>query len=78
MVNKITWQKAGHVNEPGRYLFTFGYLTITLEDLAVWNRLPDAAFTLVRLPAPAEDSPEEFHLGAFEIPAHPTSDPPQS
>ena len=75
MVNKITWQKAGHVTEPGRYMFTFGYLTVTAEDLAIWKQFPDATFTLVEMPraAPeiATDPPaEEFHLGAFELPSH--------
>jgi hypothetical protein len=76
LVNKITWQKAGHVTEPGRYMFTFGYLTVTAEDLAIWKQFPDATFTLVEMPrAAAEiatDPPaEEFHLGAFELPSHP-------
>jgi hypothetical protein len=85
VVNKITWQKAGRVTEPGRYMFTFGWLTITAEDLRVWERFPDAAFTLLRLPAgsvrtSSQDSlpansygdivADEFHLGAFEIPLH--------
>ena len=74
LVNKITWQKAGHVTEPGRYMFTFGYLTVTAEDLAIWNQFPDATFTLVEMPrVAAEDATdpptEEFHLGAFELPA---------
>jgi hypothetical protein len=73
LVNKITWQKAGHVTEPGRYMFTFGYLTVTTEDLAIWKQFPGAAFTLVEMPRPATESPadapaEEFHLGAFELP----------
>jgi len=83
VVNKITWQKAGHVTQPGRYMFTFGWLTVTAEDLFVWQQFPDAAFTLVPLPPgssrvssqdtlPAnsygEVVPDEFHLGAFEIP----------
>jgi hypothetical protein len=67
VVNKITWQKAGHVTEPGRYMFTFGWLTVAAEDLAVWEQFPDAVFTLVKSVA-APDSPEEFHLGAFELP----------
>lgn len=50
MVNKITWQKAGRVAVPGRYMFTFGWLIITADDLRVWEQFPDAAFTLVRLP----------------------------
>jgi hypothetical protein len=75
LVNKITWQKAGHVTEPGRYMFTFGFLTVTAEDLAIWKQFPDATFTLVEIPRVAEnptDLPtEEFHLGAFELPPHP-------
>ena len=34
MVTKITWQKAGHVTEPGRYMFRFGWLNVAAEDLA--------------------------------------------
>jgi len=74
VVNKISWQKAGHVTEPGRYMFTFGYLTVTAEDLAIWRQFPDATFTLVEVPRAAAEQPtdspaEEFHLGAFELPA---------
>lgn len=81
MVNKITWKKAGGITEPGRYMFTFGYLTVTAEDLAIWKQFPEAAFTLVEVPraqeahpgthgeAPADPPAEEFHLGAFELPA---------
>ena len=36
-VNKVTWQQVGRVTEPGRYMFKFGWLTITAEDLAVWS-----------------------------------------
>ena len=71
MVNKISWQKAGGVTEPGRYMFTFGWLTVTAADLAIWQQFPQAMFTLVELPAnPDSESPSsEFHLGAFELPA---------
>jgi hypothetical protein len=44
-------------------MFKFGWLTITAEDLAVWQQMPDAAFTLVTTTAEAED---EFRLGVFE------------
>ncbi len=77
MVNKITWQKAGRVTEPGRYMFTFGWLNVTAQDLAVWRQFPDAAFTLVQLPPQdaaqdgSQDVSEEFHLGAFELPEPP-------
>jgi hypothetical protein len=75
-VSKVTWQKVGHVTEPGRYMFRFGWLTIVPDDLAIWAQFPDASFTLVHTSAPplaAEaDNPvvgtEEFHLGAFELP----------
>ena len=75
MVDKITWHKVGQVREPGRYMYTFGWLTIAAEDLAVWEQFPEAAFTLVKSAAPrapdvadAPEGAEEFHLGAFELP----------
>ena len=73
-ITKITWQKAGRVTEPGRYMFRFGWLTVTAEDLAIWQQFPEAAFTLVDLPDGAEDGLEEFHLGAFELPPPPAPD----
>ena len=72
-VNKVTWQQAGHVTEPGRYMFRFGWLTITADDLAIWQAYPNAAFTLIgpTAPAPAEvdEQPagDEFRLGIFEL-----------
>jgi hypothetical protein len=81
VVNKISWQKAGGVTEPGRYMFTFGWLTVTAEDLAVWKQYPQATFTLVKLPTAtageteASEVAEEFHLGAFELPL--AASPPQ-
>jgi hypothetical protein len=70
VVNKITWQKAGRVTEPGRYMFTFGWLTIAAEDLTVWEQFPDAVFTLVKMTT-ATDATEEFRLGAFELRENP-------
>jgi hypothetical protein len=64
-VHKVTWAQVGRVAEPGRYLFTFGWLTITAEDLAIWEQHPGAAFTLV-IQSPT-DAVEEYHLGAFEL-----------
>jgi hypothetical protein len=78
-VNKVTWQQVGHVTEPGRYMFRFGWLTIAADDLAIWTQFPDASFTLVQTSAPALEvvteaadkaSPaetDEFHLGAFQL-----------
>ena len=47
-VNKITWALAGRVTDPGRYMLKFGWLTITANDLAIWQAYPNAAFTLIR------------------------------
>jgi len=72
-VNKITWALAGRVTDPGRYMFTFGWLTITANDLAIWQAYPNAAFTLIRTltspPAKTDEEPvgEEFRLGTFEL-----------
>ena len=72
-VNKITWALAGRVTDPGRYMFKFGWLTITANDLAIWQAYPNAAFTLIRTltspPAKPDDEPvgEEFRLGTFEL-----------
>ncbi len=50
-VNKITRAQAGHVTDPGRYMFRFGWLTITAEKAC-----PNAACTLISgtAPPPAE------------------------
>ena len=72
-VNKITWAQVGLVTEPGRYMFKFGWLTITAEDLAVWKQSPSAEFTLYSTvtPRPADETEEqvgeEFRLGTFEL-----------
>lgn len=74
MVNKISWHKAGHVTEPGRYMFTFGWLTVTAEDIAVWKQFPHARFTLVQTATTADarettaETGDEFRLGAFDLP----------
>ena len=72
-VNKVTWALAGRVTDPGRYLFRFGWLTITADDLAIWQAYPNAAFTVIRTltspPAETDKEPvgEEFRLGTFEL-----------
>ena len=74
-VNKVTWSQVGRVTEPGRYMFRFGWLTVTAEDLAVWERFPRAAFTLYR--TPATEVEDEFRLGTFELPDDDLSPPDQ-
>ena len=72
-VNKITWPQVGGVNEPGRYMYTFGWLTITADDLAVWDKHPNASFTLIGCASAAEVGDaaavagEEFRLGSFDL-----------
>ena len=57
-VDKITWDRVGRVTEPGRYMYTFGWLTITAGDLDIWKQYPQAAFTLMatEIFAPSSDS----------------------
>jgi hypothetical protein len=66
-VNKIIWAQVGRVPEPGRYMFKFGFLTITAEDLAVWEQYPNAAFTLIKTATLTDEAAEEFRLGTFEL-----------
>jgi hypothetical protein len=75
-VNKMTWAQVGRVTEPGRYMFKFGWLTVTADDLAIWQKYPTAAFTLystsVATAPETEDETqeavrEEFRLGTFEL-----------
>lgn len=67
-VEKITWDRVGRVTEPGRYMYTFGWLTITAGDLDIWKQYPQAAFTLLAHHAERDETVgEEFHLGAFDI-----------
>jgi hypothetical protein len=65
VVNKISWAQVGQVREPGRYMFKFGWLTVTADDLAIWKQFPGAAFTLV--PLQSTDAGEEYRLGLFDI-----------
>jgi len=67
-VGKITWDRVGRVTEPGRYMYTFGWLTITAGDLDIWKQYPQAAFTLLsQYSDPDAVAADEFHLGAFDI-----------
>jgi hypothetical protein len=40
-------------------MFKFGWLTVTPEDLAVWEQFPNAAFTLVTTAAATDVFGEE-------------------
>jgi hypothetical protein len=72
-VNKLTWAQVGRVTEPGRYMFKFGWLTITADDLAIWKKYPTAAFTLyssavaTTTKSDDEEVGDEFRLGTCEL-----------
>jgi len=70
-VNKVTWAQVGLVAAPGRYMFKFGWLSITADDLTIWQAYPNAAFTLIQTaPIGQEGEPatqEDFRLGTFEL-----------
>jgi hypothetical protein len=73
-VNKITWAQVGRVTDPGRYMFKFGWLTITADDLAIWQAYPNAAFTLLQILTPTTEAEaettDEYRLGTFELWEH--------
>jgi len=64
-VEKVTWAQVGRVTEPGRHMFRFGWLTITADDLWVWENYPTAAFTLVRIRD--QNGADECRLGIFDL-----------
>jgi hypothetical protein len=71
LVNKITWAQVGRVTDLGRYMVKFGWLTITADDLAIWQAYPNAAFTLLRTLTPTTETEaetiDEYRLGTFEL-----------
>jgi len=75
-VDKATWARVGRVTEPGRYIFTFGWLTITADDLAIWQAYPNAAFTLLQTLTPSTETEveavDEYRLGTFELRENPS------
>jgi hypothetical protein len=64
-VNKVTWAQVGRVTEPGRHMFRFGWLTVTADDLLIWEQFPNAAFALVKTQSVGVY--DEFRLGTFEL-----------
>jgi hypothetical protein len=65
MIAKVTWTQAGQIAEPGRYMFRFGWLTVTAEDPVIWKQFPNATFVLV--PAEPSKGGDEYRLGSFDI-----------
>jgi len=63
-VNRVSWKQVGLVQEPGRYTFRFGSVTVTAEDLKVWSQFPEATFALYEVSGEGED---EYRLGSVEL-----------
>jgi hypothetical protein len=62
---KVNWGQVGRVTEPGRYMFRFGFVVITTDDLAIWQQFPDATFALVPMMSAKPD--DEYKLGVFDV-----------
>jgi hypothetical protein len=66
-INKVNWHQVGGITKPGRHLYTFGWLTISAEDISIWEQYPNAVFTLVSARTDGDSSAEEYRLGTFEL-----------
>ena len=64
MVNRVSSKEVGSVKEPGRYMLSFGWVTIRAEDIAIWGKYPDAIFTLYEV---ARAEINEYRLGAVDL-----------
>ena len=64
-MRKVSWAQVGKVTEPGRYMFRFGFVIVTADDLAIWQKFPEASFTLI--PLFSAGAQEEYKLGAFDV-----------
>jgi hypothetical protein len=63
-VNRVSWKQVGLVQEPGRYMLRFGWVTVTADDLQVWALFPDATFALYEVSGEGKD---EYRLGSVEL-----------
>jgi hypothetical protein len=61
----LIWTLSTRLSEPGRYIYRFGYVTVTAEDLEVWKQFPHAEFALVA--RSSDGAGEDFVLGAFDV-----------
>lgn len=66
-INKVNWHQVGNITKPGRYMYTFGWLTIATEDIFIWEHYPNAVFTLVSVQAEEDSAADEYRLGTFEL-----------
>jgi hypothetical protein len=45
---KIAWSDLNNLQEPGRYPFLDGFITVLEIELAIWRSNPNARFDLMR------------------------------
>jgi hypothetical protein len=65
MVSRVSWKQVGKVAEPGRYMFKFGWVTVTAEDLQIWQRFPDATFALYEVSG--AETGYDYRLGSVNL-----------
>jgi hypothetical protein len=44
----VSWSDLNNVDQAGEYPFRDGTITVTLAEIAVWKKEPDAQFQLMR------------------------------
>jgi hypothetical protein len=66
-INKVNWGQVGRVTKPDRYQYSFGWLTIAADDIAIWEKNPNAVFTLVNAAGTKDHPEDEYRLGTFEL-----------
>jgi hypothetical protein len=64
MVNRVSHKQVGLVQEPGRYMLRFGWVTVTADDLQVWSQFPNATFALYEV---AGEGKDEYRLGSVDL-----------
>ena len=64
IVARVGWGNVGKVQELGRYMFRFGWVTITADDLAIWSQFPEATFALYEV---ASENGDEYRLGSVDL-----------
>jgi hypothetical protein len=64
IVPRISWHQLGRIAAPGRYKLMFGWVTVTLEDMAIWAGHPEATFALYET---ASEDGTEYRLGSVNL-----------
>ena len=72
-IPRVSWGNVGKVDAPGRYMFNFGWVTITAEDIAIWSQYPEATFALYEVHGTEEN--DEYRLGSVVLKETPEAAP---